>query len=313
MQYLMFIFISAIWGSSFILMKKAGLNYPPFSLCAGRILLAAALLYVAIKCLKGIKYKINKKDFWGLTFVAVCTALAFIFQPYLINKYGSGFIGIMVIFVPLITIIVSIPMLKIKPTFLELVGVVGGIGFMFMLLQDGLERDITFIDFCLAVATPILYAVSNTYTKKSISHIPAIHISFWIMFISGLMVLPFALAFEKVKVDDFFFEATLSLSALAFLGTGLAAVCFFFLIEKRGPLFAGMVTYLIPLGAIVWGYFDDEVVTDMQLIAIVGLILMVALVQWQTGKESKIGSVSEENEDGNIIDGVRPGGDAEAS
>ena len=245
----MFIFLAVIWGSSFILMKKSGLNYPPFSLCAGRILLAALVLYIAIKCLKTIKYKLNKTDFWTLNFVALCTALAFTFQPYLINKYGSGFIGIMVIFVPLITILVSVPMLKIKPTFLELAGVLGGIGFMFMLLQDGLERDITFIDFCLAIATPVLYAVSNTYTKRSLGHIPAIHISFWIMFLSGLMVLPIALIYETVTIDDYFFEATLSLAVLAVLGTGLAAVFFFILIEKRGPLFAGMVTYLIPLGA----------------------------------------------------------------
>ena len=40
-----------------------------------------------------------------------------------------------------------------------------------------------------------------------------------------------------------------------------------------------MVTYLIPLVALAWGWMDQERVTPMQLIAFTGIVAMVGLVQ----------------------------------
>ena len=54
----------------------------------------------------------------------------------------------------------------------------------------------------------------------------------------------------------------------------------FYLINNKGPLFAGMVTYVIPLGAIFWGMLDGEEITRTQLVAMTGLLFTVALVQW---------------------------------
>ena len=56
----------------------------------------------------------------------------------------------------------------------------------------------------------------------------------------------------------------------------IAEVC---LLQRRGPLYAGMVTYLVPLGALLWGWADAELVTARQLSAILGVLATVALVQ----------------------------------
>jgi drug/metabolite transporter (DMT)-like permease len=45
-----------------------------------------------------------------------------------------------------------------------------------------------------------------------------------------------------------------------------------------------MVTYVIPLGALAWGWFDDEAVTGTQLLALVGVFAAVAMVQWPSRK-----------------------------
>lgn len=54
----------------------------------------------------------------------------------------------------------------------------------------------------------------------------------------------------------------------------------FTLIQREGPLFAGMTAYLIPLGALAWGWYDDEEVTVLQVVAVLGILAMVALVQF---------------------------------
>ena len=64
------------------------------------------------------------------------------------------------------------------------------------------------------------------------------------------------------------------------LGTGLAMFLFNVLIHGHGPLFAGMVTNLVPVGALLWGWSDGEKVTMTQVKALVGLLLMVTLVQY---------------------------------
>jgi hypothetical protein len=52
------------------------------------------------------------------------------------------------------------------------------------------------------------------------------------------------------------------------------------LVVKEGPLFAGMVTYVVPVLALAWGAIDGETITGQQLAAIGGVLAMVALVQF---------------------------------
>jgi drug/metabolite transporter (DMT)-like permease len=54
---------------------------------------------------------------------------------------------------------------------------------------------------------------------------------------------------------------------------------FLLMVQKKGPLFAGMVTYVIPVIAIIWGWLDSEYISPMQLAAMAGIILSVALAQ----------------------------------
>ncbi|OXM17094.1 DMT family transporter [Paenibacillus herberti] len=45
-----------------------------------------------------------------------------------------------------------------------------------------------------------------------------------------------------------------SLVGLGVVGSGIAYIIFFYLIQKGSPEFATMVTYLVPVSAILWGY-----------------------------------------------------------
>jgi drug/metabolite transporter (DMT)-like permease len=70
-----------------------------------------------------------------------------------------------------------------------------------------------------------------------------------------------------------------ALTILGAVGTGVAVLLFINLVVKEGPLFAGMVTYVVPLFALMWGAADGETITSRQLLAMAGVLSMVALVQ----------------------------------
>jgi drug/metabolite transporter (DMT)-like permease len=54
------------------------------------------------------------------------------------------------------------------------------------------------------------------------------------------------------------------------------------LVQDRGPLFAGMVTYVVPVIALFWGWQTGESITLVQVLAMMGVLAMVALVQSST-------------------------------
>ena len=56
-------------------------------------------------------------------------------------------------------------------------------------------------------------------------------------------------------------------------------MAYVWLVLERGPLFAGMSTYVVPVIAMLWGTLDHEAISPLQTGAIAGVLGMVALVQ----------------------------------
>ena len=73
-------------------------------------------------------------------------------------------------------------------------------------------------------------------------------------------------------------NAILYLALLGVVGSGVSTMAYIWLVLKRGPLFAGMTTYVVPVIALLWGTVDQEAISPMQMIAIMGVLSMVALV-----------------------------------
>ena len=78
------------------------------------------------------------------------------------------------------------------------------------------------------------------------------------------------------------------ISILAIFGTAISVVIYNQLIKLSGTVFAASCTYLIPVVAIGWGLFDDEVVNVFQMssvLVIIGGIRMINSVkkEWYLG------------------------------
>ena len=69
-----------------------------------------------------------------------------------------------------------------------------------------------------------------------------------------------------------------AIAILAIVGTTLAVVMFNKLIQTGGALFASMVTYIVPIIAILWGVVDGETISIWSVSGVLVILAGVYLV-----------------------------------
>jgi drug/metabolite transporter (DMT)-like permease len=286
MPYLIFLGVCATWSISFILMKKAGVAFSPAAIAAGRCLAGAAVLGF-LWAVRDRQWNLRWRDVPAMAVVVIAgCAWPYFIQPYIINQraQGSAFMALMVSFVPLLTILISIPVLGVRPTARQSLGVVGAILCLGVLLGDGLSRQIPLTDLALALTVPLGYAFTNTIIRRYLMHLTPLLITLATFVISAVILLPLALLTPGPDPgpDVDWTKALMALSFLGTVGTGLATLLFNKLIREHGPLFAGMTTNLVPIGAVLAGWLDREHVTSWQIAALIGILAMVTLVQFRS-------------------------------
>jgi drug/metabolite transporter (DMT)-like permease len=285
MHHLNFLTLVLVWGSNFILMKRGTDAFHALEVAFGRVL-GGALVLAAVLAWRGKAWEWRRLPWRLITF---CTLLGYVWpyfiQPVLVARHGGAFIGLSVAFVPLLTILVSIPLLRVWPTPQQVVGVLGALACIAGLMWDGLDRNVPPLDLLAAFSVPTAYAIVNTLVRKSMNNVPSLQLSVAILGIGTLALAPAALwcpspadaTAEEVRL------AWMSVFVLGVLGTGWGTLVFNGLIQAKGPLFAGMATYLVPLIALAWGWYDRESVTPTQVACLFGVLVMVAIAQFGSG------------------------------
>jgi drug/metabolite transporter (DMT)-like permease len=290
LDHVLFLLFCAIAGSSFILMKKAALCFGPLTIAGLRCLCAALVLAGLWRWLSPSRLLSRREAPWVLVLAALGYAYPFAMMPYLVSRHGSGFIGMMVCFVPLITVLLSMPLLGVFPTRGQLLGVLGGLACIAVILLDGAERSVPPAHLALALSVPFCFAYTNVITRLHLREISPYLLTLVCVSLVGPLLTPLGLVAEPLSRGDSLWIAAGSVLGLGVVSTAVGLVIFFRVLQRRGPLYAGMVTYLVPLGALLLGWADAEPVTVLQVSALCGVLAMVAVVQVDLARRQKKGS-----------------------
>jgi drug/metabolite transporter (DMT)-like permease len=252
-------------------------------------MLSGAAVVVAFWWLGRGEVRLRRRDWIHMVLVALAfTAPPQVVQAYVLAQgYGHSFFGTMVAAIPLLTILVSVPMLRIWPSQRELVGVLGGLACMWLLVEDGVHRGMSFGLLALTFVVPLSSALSNTYIKWQLPHVPAAPLTTTLLVAASFALLPLQLSTPALEAMHIAGPANAAVTPTAIIyllllgivGSGLSTMVFIWMILKRGPLFAGMTTYVVPVLALLWGTVDHETISMRQILAICGVLAMVALVQ----------------------------------
>ena len=252
-------------------------------------MVSGALVVGACWWVKRGQYRMTLRDFLLIAMASLLfTAPPQVIQAYVLEQgFGHGFFGTMVAAIPLLTILVSVPMLGVRPTGRELFGVLGGLACIFLLVEEGVQRGMSPGLLALTMIIPLSSALSNTFYKWKLPHVPAAPLTTIMLIVAALALLPLQAAPRLMTSLSIAAPTGAALSAdavtylllLGIVGSGVSTMAYIWLVLKRGPLFAGMTTYVVPVIALLWGTLDHEAISGQQAMAIAGVLGMVALVQ----------------------------------
>ncbi|CAM1345803.1 DMT family transporter [Tenacibaculum crassostreae] len=274
-KWLYLIVLSLVWGSSFILMKKALIGLTPIQVGALRMLITAVfLLLIGFNSLKRIE-----KRHWK--YVAYTAALGTFFPAFLfafaISGIDSSISAILNSLTPFNTFIFGALVFGFAFKKKQLWGIlIGLVGTLILILKGAeLNPNQNYWYAVLVLIASIGYAFNVNMIKKYLSDLDALAITtgnFLLLIIPALLVLAFSGFFSTFQITSETTTALGYITVLSVVGTGIAKVLFNKMVHISSPVFAASVTYLIPIVAVMWGIVDGERLSLVQLLA-GGLIL----------------------------------------
>jgi len=254
--------LSVVWGSSFILIKKALIGLTPLQLGALRTLFAAIfLLIVGFSFLKTIK----KQQWKWITISAFLGTFipAFLFA-FAETQIDSAVASILNSTTPIVTLVLGAVLFKIVFSRNQLIGVIVGLVGSLLLIWSGADvnPNQNYWYSTLVLAASVCYALNVNILKKHLQELPPMAIAagnFIVLLVPAFLVLVFSGFFGLEFVGNTVLHESLGyLLILSLVGTAVAKVMFNKLVQLSTPVFASSVTYTIPIIALLWGLLDGE-------------------------------------------------------
>jgi drug/metabolite transporter (DMT)-like permease len=289
-NWLLFLLLCIIWGSSFILMKHSNEQLSAPQIAALRIF-SAGIVFLPLAFFHITKIPLKKLVIIILSGITGNLLPAFLFASAIAKNIDSSLAAILNSFTPIFVVLIAILIFRDKIKTQKIIGVV--IGLIGLTLLFVLWKGISFENFkyaSLILLATVLYGINVNVVGHFLKEVPPLYIATISL---AFMIFPTAwvlwqqdflqLGFREPPVQWAIVEA----SILGIVGSAIATAIFYILIKRAGGLFASLVTYGVPFIGILWGVLDGENITVKQ-VACLGLILFgVYLANLPDKKEKK--------------------------
>ncbi len=282
-QWVILIFLSFIWGTSFILMKKGLASYTNHQVGAFRLFFAF-LFYIPIAVTR--LRLITKKNLKSLLIVGfIGNGLpAFLFTKAQ-TQIDSAIAGILNSLTPLFTLLIGLILYRSQVKLINIVGIFlglfGAIGLVYKGPGELIYRTNWYAIF-IVVAT-LCYGISVNEIKYKLHDMDGVTIASLGFFLVG----PFAglsllfTDFSHALSTPDYLQNLGFIAILALFSSAVAIAIFNILIKHTTAIFATSVTYITPIFAIFWGIFDGEKITLDQFLWVAIILVGVYLVNKQ--------------------------------
>lgn len=274
--------LSAIWGSSYLFIAIGAESMPPLTLVAFRLLIGAAALQIVLRLRRTALPRSPKTlaalAFMGLTNNIIPFALitwAEVPGPHQVN---SGLAALLVAAMPIFTVVFAhLALHDERFTTLKVVGVLMGFAGVAVLMSPRFGSESggaqAILGALAVVVAAISYAVAAIFSRRALSGTPPIVIGAMQMSWSTLLLLPIALLVERPTLASIAPGAWFAVGWLGLLGSGIAYILYFGLIQRVGATRATTVTYLGPIVAVILGVLFNDETLHWTLIA--GMVLII--------------------------------------
>lgn len=260
-RWFLLIIIALTWGSSFILIKKSLTAFTPYQIGAFRVAISGIILaYIGFPAIR----KMSRNTlFWIASTGFFGNFLPMYLFPIAQTRVSSSLAGILDSLVPVFVLVLGFLLFGIKSKWLQvlgaLIGFAGAALLMYFSEATSVESKLGYA--LLVVLATACYALAALIIKEKLAHVPSIKLSgavFSIWMIPSLLILIFSGFFTDFEATGETWESLGYLSILTIMGTAIAIILYYKLIQNTTPVFASTVTYLLPLVAVGWGLLDGE-------------------------------------------------------
>jgi len=279
LNWVLFIALAVIWGSSFILMK-IGLNnhLSPYQIAALRIVSAGlVLLPTTIKYIRQIPSNKLFIVFMSGTIGSLVPAFLFCLAEEGIDSSLAGTLNCLT---PIFVILTGALFFKTHTSFNKIIGIIiAFVGSLLLLISKGHMQEsqhLVFVSF--VVLATVLYGFNVNMVGRHLLSITSLHIAAVALSLNAIpafIVLLFTGFFSLPLANPDILLAVGAASLLGVVGTAFATVIFYNLVKRAGGIFASMVTYGIPFIAIGWGLIYGEALSWKEVVCLMIILFGV--------------------------------------
>src|SRR3954453_4924367 len=264
--------LSAIWGGSYLLIKYALDGFSAAAIVSLRCLLASAVL-AALGAAGPALRDIRVRPRWAIVLGVTAVAAPFLLITFGEHVVASGLTAVLIspasLFVALLAPFIlpaeSIDRRQAAGMLLGLAGVALVVG------VESVHSTKEFLGALAMIGAAFFYGLSGFVVKGRYGKLAAVQTSWISVTIAGLITLPIGIATTPGHTPTA--GAIASVVALGAVGTAIAFVIYYELINGIGPARAALVSYLAPGVALFYGaVFRNEAIT---VAAVGGLVLIL--------------------------------------
>lgn len=263
-HFLTLAFLSLIWGTSFILIKKSVGIYPPEQVGLMRLGLSG-LAFLPFLVFQWKKIDWKRLHFFLLVGLCGSGIPAFLFS-FAQKHISSSVAGILNSLTPLFTLLLGIFVFRATLIWAKVIGVLIGLvgATLLILFSNGGNLQAEAGYSLLIVLAAVCYATNSNIVGnifRDLNSLLISSVSFALVGIPAFLILVFRTDFLQILIHNpRGLEGLGYVSILALVGTVLSTIIFFRLIQQTSPVFASTVAYVMPIVALMWGLLDGETV-----------------------------------------------------
>ena len=267
----LFLGLSAIWGSSFLLMAIGLDAFHPGLVTWLRLGFAALFMTMLPQARQA---KVPRSEGRRIAVLGVIwLAIPFVIFPIAQQWIDSAVAGMLNGATPIFTAVIASILLWHLPGRLQMIGlVVGFAGILSIALPSAGEGSTATIGVVLVVLATVCYAFATNIVVPLQQKYGSIAVMARVQWVAAVLVTPYGI--YGLTQSTWAWPSLLAMLAVGVLGTGVAMVMMGSLVGSVGPTRATFITYVIPIVALVLGVvFRNESVSP---IAILGVALVIA-------------------------------------
>jgi len=284
LTYLAFILLGLFWGSNFIYMKWAAELISPAQIALLRVFFGFLPL-VAVALRQGVIHRDQLRHLPHFLVMAVlATAFYYLAIAEGTARLASGIAGVLGGSISLFTTIATLLFLRTeKLNAMMLGGVLLGFAGIILIARpwEGADSTIDMAGVWWMLAATTILGVSYVYVRRFLSpySLPPLALATWQTGLALLVLLAFTDRTGMTHIFQDWHTAAGVAIGLGVLGTGMAFLIYYYLLQELGAVAALGATYITPNVALLIGWATGEKVGLLETTAIVLVLASIAMLQ----------------------------------